>query len=711
MQLRRAEFHNFKLLEDVVLDFSTDVSRPLTVVRAENGSGKTSILYGLLWGFYGSRGLPDGASKLRLTSSAAPADVPVDVQVSVDFSQSGDQETIDYRMIRTVQETPKGGDEFDRGPTKVRLLCRTDAGMEDVDGDPESVLSKFLPVGLKSVFFTNGDDVQRFISGDSAHGRQSLVHDAIKALLGLDALRVALGDVDSVAGRLRRQAAKAAGTGLEEVEKKLSKIGADIEDKDKALTELTGRRSRMLSDKAQSEKELLDIRGVGDIDELNDQIKRRERDLTRFEQGEDHIHDRMIRALSSEGAAWALIKDPLTRGYRILDELADRGVIPGTSIEVLTDRIDLGLCICGADLSEGQSARTKVAALRDEQRKISESRSRQTQTFHAARIGLTKHKADCEKALDFVHDRKKLLAEYSQNRDSIRQTGSEIGMLKEKRSAIDEERIQTLTVRIQNTERKLADTSEEIGRLETAREGLGESQAVAKKAYDTAEKASKISSTLRAQHLVAGDLRTLLLSTLSVLEQESVELVSNRMNELFMEIVGSDPELAGAVFRSVRITDKFDIVVDTSGQGHLDPDFEVNGASQRALTLSFIWALMEVSRQVAPRIIDTPLGMTAGGVKRRMVEAITNEPGEGGPNYQVVLLLTRSEIRDIEDLLGERAGATQTLSCNKDYPVDLVHDWSIDRPIVRRCDCSHRQLCEVCQRHYDEGHGLIAREG
>ena len=55
----------------------------------------------------------------------------------------------------------------------------------------------------------------------------------------------------------------------------------------------------------------------------------------------------------------------------------------------------------------------------------------------------------------------------------------------------------------------------------------------------------------------------------------------------------------------------------------------VNGASKRALTLSLIWALMEVAEKEAPRIIDTPLGMTSGAVKHRMVELLTSPSGWG----------------------------------------------------------------------------------
>lgn len=118
---------------------------------------------------------------------------------------------------------------------------------------------------------------------------------------------------------------------------------------------------------------------------------------------------------------------------------------------------------------------------------------------------------------------------------------------------------------------------------------------------------------------------------------------------------------------------------------------------------------MEVAGTVAPRLIDTPLGMTSPGVKRRMVTAISEPVSGDRPDYQVILLLTRSEIRDIEDLLDARAGMSLTLSCSKDYPAELVHDWGVSEPTIQRCDCTHRQFCDVCERHYDGEHHLTRR--
>jgi hypothetical protein len=119
---------------------------------------------------------------------------------------------------------------------------------------------------------------------------------------------------------------------------------------------------------------------------------------------------------------------------------------------------------------------------------------------------------------------------------------------------------------------------------------------------------------------------------------------------------------------------------------------------------------MEVSGTTAPRIIDTPLGMVSGGVKTRMVDSITM-PSQGElPDFQVVLFMTRSEIRDIEGLIDERAGVIRTLSNSHHYPEDLVYSWHVDHPVSRLCSCTHRQSCRICARRYDERHGIQFRD-
>ena len=122
-------------------------------------------------------------------------------------------------------------------------------------------------------------------------------------------------------------------------------------------------------------------------------------------------------------------------------------------------------------------------------------------------------------------------------------------------------------------------------------------------------------SRQRANEQAASDLLAVLNGTIDVLRGEKLSTVSDEMNRLFLDMIVADPD-QNAIIRKAEITADYDIIVTGTRDRRLDPDVDLNGASRRALTIAFILALTKVSETAAPNIIDTPLGMTAGQVKR-----------------------------------------------------------------------------------------------
>lgn len=709
MKLRRVEFKNFKLLDGVVVEFSIDPQRPLTAIRAENGSGKTSLLWGLAWAFYGHDGLPSKTA--RLSSTERPAGVPTTVQVVVDFEHDDGFGAQDYVLTRTVEETPGEGDSVTHGPTSTKLLIRKKAGEEPVPGDADSVLESFVPSRLREVFLTDGDRVQRFISGSvAARERQHNVHQAIRALLGLDRLDEAEKDLVAVEKQLRKELADSGGQDLSAAQQELEECEDRLVDVKARRDDANERRVRIDDDIDGLEKKLAEIKGHGDLEQITADLTRARTALQQAQDDESLLLEQ-VRSLfkSDESLSWAMAESPLRQGQKVLADLYDKRVIPGSSLGVLEDRLQMEECICGERLTEGSSHRDHVLALLEEQREGSEEKERLTETFHRTRAGLNRFEGAREGGDDFWSVRPQLLERQREIADRHKEASQRVKLLEERRNQIDEEEVRRHTLSLNEAKKDKDECSEEIGSLEREITQLDEQRAILKHRYDSALADAQSDARAGHRHGIADDLKSLVSETLAVLKGEHVRSVSDRMNEIFMAIVGSAPELAGAVFHGVHITDSFDIVVSAGNQKTLDTDYEVNGASQRALTLAFIWALMEVSGTVAPRVIDTPLGMTAGGVRRRMVDAITEPVAEGRPDYQVILLLTRSEIRDIEDILDDRAGSNLTLSCSKDYPADLVHDWDVSEPTIRACACSHRQFCQVCERVNDASFGVVRR--
>jgi len=719
VKVRSVKVRNFKLLNSVDLAFSTDATKPLTVIRAENGSGKTSLLYALLWAFYGTKGLPESLPELRLSSTHLPPGEPCDIEVRVEFeatdydTYAGEERatTTNYVLTRRVAETPTQGNTVTRQRDNLVIHAQSDQGAEKLEeASARALIRRLAPQEMKNIFFTDGDSVQRFITGElGAKARQVAVHDAIRALLGLDSLRVAAADLERARATFRKRLASAPGAkALGEIEAQIEETTAERQSLVALEDTLRERLANITEAIDKREARLYELKDLGDIKKI-----RKQRDLAKealaTAQVQLEAHKRAQRDLMrSEEISWVFEGEVLDKGLGVLQELADRNVIPGTSVEVLRDRLELELCICGEDLKEGSSRREAVQALMKEQLRVDPTRQKLTALLHSARLlseqhqqrqlesqgwlqsldGIETLRAGVEKQ---VRDQTEALKECE---ESLRRLeDADIDRLLDAQARDRVKRDEFVSQRSEN-ELKLAECDSRLSELEDR--------------YQAAKSQVQVSAELQDRVDVTEDLLGLVRRTLETLEGDYLNRASERMNELFMKIAGSTPEVQRSVFNQVRITPHYDIEVLSGGYGRtLDPDFEINGASKRALTLSFIWALMEVADVSAPRVIDTPLGMTSGGVKKRLVDFIT-EPTEH--EFQVVLLMTRSEINGVEDLIDDRAGRVQTLSCSHQYPVDLVNSWGGDSPEVRVCDCTHRQTCGVCARLDDVSHNLAYRD-
>ena len=189
----------------------------------------------------------------------------------------------------------------------------------------------------------------------------------------------------------------------------------------------------------------------------------------------------------------------------------------------------------------------------------------------------------------------------------------------------------------------------------------------------------------------AKDILAVIRGTIGVLQGETIDEVSEKMNSIFLAMIVADEE-AGSVVKRVTLTRTHDIIVEGPGGRTIDPDIDLNGASRRALTLAFILALVKVSGVKAPNIIDTPLGMMGVEVRQAVLRYAALH------SSQLVMFLTGSEVLGVEDLLDEYAGRVYTFSNAAHYPTKLLNDPGTDRTETLVCDCNHRQSCDLCRR-------------
>lgn len=690
MKLVSAKFQNFRLLRDLRLDFSTSDDKNLTVIRASNESGKTTILNALQWALYGEDALPNKGRGHRLF----PVDwdvldgraIPISVQV--DFEAERNQ----YRLIRSVEETTDG---HKQNP-KIELFEMTDTGTVPIDPPEAQIARLLLPSNLCEVFFTDGDRALNFIESTSSIDKRKQVQNAIRSLLELDVIESALDHLKKTVAGLNKDS-RNIGSDTE-----LTKVVTELEEIDKRIEHLENERddAKQQFDKVnQSLEEIAkDIEAAllkGDQEELNRKLRKVEVELQDVRDQEKKMiseHSQLFRKPS-------LFRDILTpvleQSFDMLNELRDQGKLPSPTIPVLMERLTGITCICGESLEQhskdGKRRREYIEQLISESRQADELQKCLTDLYYGS---LNLKPIDITDDEHWINDYKKIssqLEEYKTRREELEKEQAALEVQLESMGDTNIQELRDTKQRYTAQRDALSDTriehERELERLKERRRSLAATQ---KNLMTRERRGKQVSARLEA----TGDIEQILKNAYSQITDEELKKVSQLMNTFFLEMIGADAE-QGAIIQKAEISDDFDILVYGPNNQSLDPDTALNGASRRALTSSFILALTKISQVNAPNVIDTPLGMMDGFVKRSVLKTVIRE------SSQLILFLTRSEIKDCEDIITEAAGRIITITNSAHYPTILVNDPYIKEPQALRCECEDLGECKICKRRTD----------
>ena len=703
MKLLRAEFQNFRLLRDLELEFSSDPHRNLTVIRAANESGKTSILHGLQWALYGDGALPGKGEGFRLHPIDWDASdgkrVPITAMVEFELTthrRVGGELRETRRRYRLVRSAFEDVDTQARSASTVKLFALNDTGASPIDA-PEALINDELPPKLRDVFFTDGDRALSFIEADvNLSTKRERVQRAIRSLLGLGVIDDAIKHVRKSAAEANKKA-KGVGSGsdlnriasrLETLENEREKLDSDLEDAkqqfgafDEKVDEIDRKIATALQkgDKEKLRKDLEQAKGA--IRQLDSQLAAANKE-----------HSSLFR---SRSIATDLLAPVLSRAFEKLEELHDQGKIPNTTIPVLEERLSTQICICGETLEPGapggDKRRAHIQKLINDSQRADEIQEIVTDLYYGAKPLQTSGNVGSSGWLD---DYKKVV----ERRDGIQalrdEAGRKLRALELELDAIPDTDIQGL----RETRRQYKDQRDRYlskqSAIETQLTGLRRDREELEAERDRLLREQKRGARVLAELEVTQDVMRVLQSAYDRITNEELQKVSDLMNSIFLEMIGADPE-QGAIIQRAEISREFDIIVYGPNQKNLNPDRDLNGASRRALTLAFILALTKVSEVEAPNVIDTPLGMTSGFVKRSILRTAIRE------SAQLILFLTHDEIAGCEEIIDQAAGVVVTLTNPAHYPKMLVNDPRVEERKVLRCACDHRGECQLCQRRPD----------
>lgn len=346
-------FRQFKGRQEIV--FSDLRDRNVTIVHAENGFGKTTLLKALVWVMYGKDGLKDDFEKpdsILHEGLAYRTKDPNAVAATVELTFKHDNDR--YILTRQLYLAQQ---RLDAGKTSLTLEVMKDGQTFSLDR-PQQRIQAIVPDGISGFLFFNGERINYL-----AEERNSAqVTEAIHQMLGLKLLRTTIDDLrhQNVRGKLRSEQKESTSEEKRELIERLAGFEAEA-------TELAGKRTQTIGNLSAiaSELETVDAKLAANqkAHELQNKRIRLTKERDELIGRRDEIARRLGKLVAEDG--YTLFTSGLIkRGQEIVARLRSEGKIPARVLNTfLQELIDSGTCICKRHLGEGTPEREAVESL------------------------------------------------------------------------------------------------------------------------------------------------------------------------------------------------------------------------------------------------------------------------------------------------------------------------------------------------------------
>lgn len=593
-------FRQFRGRQEIV--FSDNRSRNVTLVHAENGFGKTTLLNAFRWALHGDDGLTEDFEKPREIINDVEAHSgrdPNDVAATVELTFKHDLERVTITRKLTLAQQ--------RADHKKSLLTvevmRDGQTFNNVAG-PAQKIRTIVPEGIAEFLFFNGENIDHLAMEENS----AKVAEAIRVMLGLELLKTTINDLKhaNVRGKfvkeLRDNTSEEKQALLDEQQAgdaELAKIGERRAQVVKEI-EACDREVQLIDHKLEANREAAELqlrRGRLQTEERELQAKRAE--ATR----------RLSRLIAEDG--YTLFAQGLVaRGHEIVASLRAEGKIPARVLNTfLQELLETGNCICKRCLEPGSEHRKAVENLLT---------IAGDQEFNNA-VGALDHALGL---IDGVSSKTRenlqvLNAERLELNTQIRRVEEELEEIHQKLGAKNDNQVQELEEARRNHLLKRDALQKELGRLGEKEEALKARGAEIKKAVDAIVE-SEEQARLAQRRMDAVDdciktLEELLAAEIAELRPE----LNKEINRHFKDVI--DKDYWCELSEDFKLRARKQVI---SGSSTEATDVAANTALRQSLSLAFVGSLVSLAAKraeiptilrglsgaVYPVVMDSPFG-------------------------------------------------------------------------------------------------------
>lgn len=613
VKFRKIELKNFRqFYGEQTIQFSTDPQKNITLIHAENGTGKTAFLNAILWclfeihtdNFKDPKKLLNKVAKIKGNNSYG---------VSIEFED-------DKGKIFLVQRS------FGVGGNTFRVFSLEGDSYKEIN-NPNSFVNSVIPKDMAKYFFFQGEGIGK-MSGNKG---TSVVKTAVREILGFTVAEQAIGDLQSIKKEYQRSFSNADKSGeLAKLQREITELETNIQESEKQQSKII-ESIALYNDKLSVLEDKLSNSNSSVIKQVHSQRKSAELSLQR-EEGRYRTAKSEKTQLISEFATTVFGFSLSNLALDFINEEEYKGTIPAPfNQQLVSDILSASTCICGSDITPGSAAFNKIQALLKKasdpllERRVGRARAQLTVLKNdnaKAKQRFLANMRSLSESENAIKDLKKEVEELSikiQGAESI----DDINSLEKERSRIKNNLIQEertserVKINLESYKNNLIQKQSELNKLDT---------------YDTElKKYSKLIEYTKK-------IETVIQSTLNTAEKDVELEIISKVNKYLEQFVRQDyrAKLNPVTFE-IRLVDKDDQVVpESDGQALL-------------LSLTFIAALIELSSErknaqgqiltpgaIAPFIVDAPFGDLDNKYKGHVAQAIPDAVG------QVVFLLSSS---------------------------------------------------------------------
>jgi DNA sulfur modification protein DndD len=698
MYLSKLHLRNWRVYDDATFEFRRPTKRrPITLIGAENGHGKTSFLMALYLGLFGKYGLPhcegfrrklagDDAAKVFETMRNAMsyfrrlrADPEEPTEIELVFSPANAVE--DFRELRihrrwffTSGNKPKSGDAFESLEIHVadnRYPDGRPLAWEDFEDAHRKLERRLFPAHLTPAFFFDGEQAAELIESMGDGGMRR----AVEVMFGT---KLVSETTDRLQTFISRTSAKGAGKRkASELEQERDTLDREVIDINRARGKLQQQREELSNQRDEHERQREEIKrqlsqygGVNALsanpEELQRLVEVAEKAYAESRRilagclggaglalAVSRLHDRLLDRLEREGLLeeYERVKEAtLSRREavvaRALPDPPESDPLLGNLAEHVRQKIKVRIAEALAAIYDPPPARKADEFLLghvmgdDARGRLRAQIADAAETLAPELKRLARDHREASAALHDANDRLRLAKDKPSEAQNLI---VELEKLNRDIQAADQ-RLGELNVEINAVKVEMERKNQRLGEIREKLKELGPDQmrvAIA----DRARRAFEAFST-RLRDTTAGRLQ-------DVLTERFLEIADRR------RFSGSTVELGNNKPPTLHMADGTDLQL-SSGSG-----FE-----RRSFSIAFCLALAEITGQRIPLVIDTPVGNAGTDYRLRALDALAKFDTD-----QIIILTHDEEVRlPFLEAIEDRVAQKILVAFDHDAGASRVHD-------------------------------------